>query len=371
MRQRDVAIVELFAAGAAEWNAKRPRPTSGLKISAVEILAYTPGEQSISLMDPLGARSVWRECEDWGLRGFDLEGTVWSGAHVDCDLSESNWAGAKLHQCDLYSADICRAQFGDARNVSFSGWRTAVDANFEVARFKFCALDSCRLEGAALAGWRVQLCSFFRCDFKGARGLDGVAFSGPCSFDSDTIASLLSEDGGQDFLVRAGFDLSALGEMRRLLSRPRGLHSVFMSYCSANREVAIKLDDLLTRAGVRCWRDEHEILPGDDLLEKIGSGVDQADKVLLLCSKPSLDSWWVEREVEKALEKERLTRESVLVPVDLDGAVWKWQSGKGSVIRSRNIADLRDWGGDAEHPEIARLLAALLFVPAGHEGQGA
>jgi hypothetical protein len=44
---------------------------------------------------------------------------------------------------------------------------------------------------------------------------------------------------------------------------------------------------------IRCWLDEHQLLPGDDLHEGIDRGIRLWDKVLLCASKASLANWWV------------------------------------------------------------------------------
>ncbi len=48
------------------------------------------------------------------------------------------------------------------------------------------------------------------------------------------------------------------------------------------------------------------MLPGDDIYDSVDRGIRLWDKVLLCCSGASLTSWWVEKEISAALEKERL-----------------------------------------------------------------
>ncbi|HEY4592685.1 MAG TPA: hypothetical protein VIJ61_09780, partial [Thermoanaerobaculia bacterium] len=73
-------------------------------------------------------------------------------------------------------------------------------------------------------------------------------------------------------------------------------------------------------------------------------------KVLLCCSKASLESWWVDKEIEKALAKEQeiwtTSGKKILsiIPLNLDGFVLGgWVSGKASLIRSRSAADFINW----------------------------
>jgi hypothetical protein len=46
-------------------------------------------------------------------------------------------------------------------------------------------------------------------------------------------------------------------------------------------------------------------LPGQKVHDEIDRGIRLWDKVLLCCSKASLSSWWVDKEVGHAFEKER------------------------------------------------------------------
>ena len=51
-------------------------------------------------------------------------------------------------------------------------------------------------------------------------------------------------------------------------------------------------------------------------------GIQDHDKFLLICSASSLRSWWVDNELEEALAKERMSKETVLVPIDSDGEIF-------------------------------------------------
>jgi len=113
------------------------------------------------------------------------------------------------------------------------------------------------------------------------------------------------------------------------------------------------LYDQLQGRGIRCWLDRHQILPGDDLHDQIDLGIRSWDKVLLCCSKASLkESIWVDREIDKALQKEELLWKErgkkvlVLIPLNLDGYLFQWQDGKASILKSRLAADFTGWEHD-------------------------
>ncbi len=102
--------------------------------------------------------------------------------------------------------------------------------------------------------------------------------------------------------------------------------------------------------GVRCWLDEHQLLPGDNISSEVDRGIRLWDKMLLCCSGNSLKSWWVDNEIGTAFEKEqqlmkdRGAKVQVLVPLNLDGYMFsdEWKSGYQAQVRRRLAADFTD-----------------------------
>ena len=140
---------------------------------------------------------------------------------------------------------------------------------------------------------------------------------------------------------------------------------------------ARRLHDTLQGRGVRCWLDEHILLPGDKIYTEVDRGIRLWDKVLLCCSKDSLTSWWVDNEIKIAFDKEqRLWRERgkevlALIPLNLDDYLFsgKWQSGLATEVKARMAADFGGWERDNQKfdAQFGRLLKALRTESGGRE----
>lgn len=73
---------------------------------------------------------------------------------------------------------------------------------------------------------------------------------------------------------------------------------VFISHSSANKEFVDKLTRDLNENGIDTWYDKTEIMPGDNLMEKLQEGLDEATHYIFVLSPEALESKWVEYEVE-------------------------------------------------------------------------
>ncbi len=75
---------------------------------------------------------------------------------------------------------------------------------------------------------------------------------------------------------------------------------VFVSYASRNRERVVQLAGDLESAGVTIWRDQTEILGGENYGPKIVHGIKNCKVLLLVCTDASMRSRNVKQEIQLA-----------------------------------------------------------------------
>jgi hypothetical protein len=190
-----------------------------------------------------------------------------------------------------------------------------------------------------------------------------VQHAGPSSIGIDTLYRSCGNIP-EVFLRGAGVPDAMITYARALVEHPFEFYSCFISYNHTDKSFARRLHDQLQGRGIRCWLDEHQMRPGDDIYEEIDRGIRFWDKVLLCCSKASLMSWWVDNGINKAFEKERrLMKERgakvlALIPLNLDGFLFKWTSGKAEEVKSRLAADFTGW--KRSHTKFARAFEGVI-----------
>ncbi|MDY7092004.1 MAG: CHAT domain-containing protein [Acidobacteriota bacterium] len=96
---------------------------------------------------------------------------------------------------------------------------------------------------------------------------------------------------------------------------------VFISHSSKDKPQVEELARALAERGFEPWFDQWEIAGGDDLVGRINDGLERADAGIVVFSRHTRDSRWVEAEVNY-LTYARIQEDKVLVPVMLDPEAW-------------------------------------------------
>jgi uncharacterized protein YjbI with pentapeptide repeats len=302
-----------------------------------------------------------------------------SNMGINPQLAGANLRGLQLNKADLRDADLSMADMSDAMMLEADlSNAKLIEASFTRTNLFRANLCNSDLTGAVFAKTHLDKADFAnavfdstilaKLDLSNVDGLDRTIHNAPSEIGFDTI---LRSKGSipESFLLNCGVPENFITCMKSLTMDPIDYYSCFISYSHQDKSFAIRLHDQLQARGIRCWLDEHQMLPGDDIYEQVNRGIKLFDKVLLCCSEHSLTSWWVDNELatafskEQKLIKERGKRVLSLIPINLDGYMFsdEWKSGKRQQLTERLAADFTGWETDNDkfEEQFERVVKAL------------
>ena len=271
--------------------------------------------------------------------------------------------GADLREANFDGANLSRARFNNA-NLTLANLK---DADLSEADLSKANLNDADLSRATFAKAHFFETFFGNVNLSLVKGLDRCDQSGPSTIDHRTLAK--SGPLPMKFLYGCGLadwqieeakilnpDLSP-NEITDIMYRvvelrsanPIQTHNLFISYSHADGTFVDALEPKLEASGILYWRDRHDMTAGrmDRVVEH---GMRQNPVVLLVLSKVSTKSDWVQHEVTLAAKLRHELGRDTLCPVALDVS-WKtcdWPGPIRTQIESFNILDFSEW----QKPEI-------------------
>lgn len=96
------------------------------------------------------------------------------------------------------------------------------------------------------------------------------------------------------------------------------MSSIFLSHNSKDKPFVRKLANSLRREGFYVWVDEAEIKLGDSLIAKIREGIDRVEYVGVVLSSNSINSEWVSKEIDIAMNQEIENKKIKVLPIMLE-----------------------------------------------------
>lgn len=309
----------------------------------------------------------------------NLEASLLDGA----SLEEAVVAGASLRKAQISRTDFFGVngssadfQHASARHTGFINAKLT-KAHFEAADLSDANFRGADLQGASFRRAHLSGVNFHRANLRDAdfseatigntifsfsnversKNLETVRHSGPSVIDVDTLLTV--QNWSEQFLRGVGLPeiFMSFRESMAAAKQPIQFYSCFISHSSKDAEFCGRLHADLQNHGVRCWFSPEELKIGDRFRSRIEESIRVYDKLLLVLSAHSIESRWVEDEVEAALEREG-NKTTVLFPVRLDEAVMEArQAWAAAVRRSRHIGDFVRW---KEHDEYSAAFKRLL-----------
>jgi uncharacterized protein YjbI with pentapeptide repeats len=296
------------------------------------------------------------------LNEADLSEAYLSGAHLGgADLSQAHLGGVDLSTANLSLANLSGANLrgADLRGTDLSKARLP-QADLSQARLISANLSEADLSQANLSGVIVDGTTFGNVDLSTVTGLDTVEHWGPSYLDIHTIYRSRGKIP-ESFLRGAGLPDTFITYVASFTDEAIQYYSCFISYSGQDEAFAHRLHADLQQKGVRCWFAPEDMKIGDKIRSTIDQSIRIHDKLLIILSENSLNSEWVESEVEKAFEEERKRKQTVLFPVRLDEVVMETnQPWAAEIRRTRHIGDFSRWKDhDAYQAAFERLLRDL------------
>ncbi|HLO15018.1 MAG TPA: toll/interleukin-1 receptor domain-containing protein [Anaerolineales bacterium] len=292
------------------------------------------------------------------LSAANLSSTFLSNAHIrEADLRNTNLYGANLQGANLFCSNF---QYADLRRAKL------VAANLERADFSFANLMGAELENADMKNTCLAYTIFGDTNLSYAKNLNLCQHRSKSIIDQLTL--MKSGHLPEVFLRGCGLTEGFIKLIPTLFSSQE-YYSCYISYSHKDKAFAHRIYNRLQTHGIRCWLDEKQLVPGDQILDQLSRGIGLWDKVLLCCSEHSCNSLWVDREITMALDKEGQLFSKygrpvmVLIPLNLDNYLFgnKWKSGKRDLIRSRLAANFagQKVGSAKFNTELQKVIKAL------------
>jgi uncharacterized protein YjbI with pentapeptide repeats len=317
------------------------------------------------------------ECD---INGSDLRGAYLRRAKlIRTDFSQASLSKATLREADLSKADLSEVDLSEAdlfaamlsgvglnrADLTYVNLSAAdlSEADLTGAILQRACFNETNLSRAKFGQAKIGLTAFLNLSLATSLGLEKVRHFGPSTIGLDTLqisqgnipeiflkgcglsdweienAKLYNPALMNDEIAKIQYRVFELRATQALQISP-----LFISYSHADSQFVDKLGGCLDEKGIRYWRDIHDMKAGR-IEKQIDRAIRQNPTVLLILSKNSLSSDWVEHEARSARALEKDLGRDVLCPVALDDS-WKdshWPERIMEQIMEYNILDFSAW----------------------------
>lgn len=282
------------------------------------------------------------------LPGRDFGGAILRNVQfINCDLTGSSFVEADLSGANFRAANLRGVDFTNA-NLSRVNFYTATLAG---AFFIGSNLFSTNFREAKM-GQTV----FANVDMETCAGLDAVEHWSRSSVGVECLYRL-GNNRPSKFLEGVGFPavfrdyLPSLIEAGDIVQ----FHSCFISYSHNDEGFAHKLWASMRKERIRVWYAPEEMQGGKKLFDQIDRAIQLHDKLLIVLSRASIASDWVQTEIRRARQQEKKNGERKLFPIRVcdmkllqDWECFDADTGRdiAQEIREYFIPDFSEWTKD-------------------------
>jgi hypothetical protein len=300
-------------------------------------------EHVAKLKEGREAWNAWRDRASPNDRP-DLSGLHLSGTFLDGhDLTGVDFSDSELHAISFRVAWFGGASFERAR-ISSSMFRDTVmpQCCFRKSEIRSTIFYRCLLPRSDFTDSLFEENTFADALLNDVRGLESINHAKKSSIGIETFF----RSGGlpEPFLRGAGVPEEFIQYASSLVGKAIEYYSCFLSYSSQDDEFARRLYNDLQGRKVRTWFAPEDLKIGDRFRARIDESIRIHDKLVIILSANSVNSDWVETEVESAIEREQKEGKDVLFPIAIDEEGFTSnQPWAADIRRKRHIGDFRKW----------------------------
>lgn len=340
-----------------EWNDLRAQVNSEswLDLRNEDLAKLDLQGANLSFADLSSANFRASKLSEADLSYSDLKGATLTLAKLsETKFIESNCDEANFTQADLTSSvfadTTCREtlfQYADLSDAYFGGC-DCTDAVFDHSDLQVSIFSNTKLVRASLFECRLSETVLTAVDLSEAHGLDKIQHEGFCAVDFRTLR--LSNTLPRTFLRGVGFPDQFIDLVPSFVSNSGQFNSCFISFSSKDSKFANKLHNDLQSRGIRCWFAPRDLPAGAKTWDAIDKEITLRDKLIVILSRNSVVSDWVEDEVNKAFAEERRRNSPVLVPIRIDQMIFQTNKPWAQKVKDqRNIADFCRWRDNSNY----------------------
>jgi hypothetical protein len=354
-------LPEKLQQGVATWNQwRRENPDIQPDLKEIHLIGLSLNGMDFHSVDLAGAN----------LMAAHLQGATLAGARLTrARLEGTNLAGADLFKAALTRVDLAKATLTGA---NLTGVRL-INANLTSADLTSANLTEADLRGANLYGALLNHANlenallggtiFANVNLGSTYGLSSCKHDGPSALDYVTLSKSLGIP--QTFLLGTGLPQAFVDFLPSLMERPFEFYSCFISYTTKDEDFARRLYTDLQELGIRSWFAPQELRVGERIQDQLDAAIRAHDKLILVLSRESMKSQWIQYEVEKALNIERETQRTVLFPLKLDDLIFQISEPWVEALKQRLILDFSSWRNEQLYiSSLSRLAKALTLTAA-------
>ena len=296
------------------------------------------------------------------LEGADLRRANLSGQTYSIQIYEGRTFEEQTSAWRIFKERTSpgRTYVGQRRNRADLIWASLWGVNLCEADLSGSVLQGVKLDWADFTKARFWLSILSDSDLSNVKGLESAIHLGPSTIGIDTIYKSKGNIP-EAFLRGAGVPEDFITYVKSLVGKAIDFYSCFISYSTKDDEFAQRLNADLRAKNVRSWKFDESAKWGEPVWGEIDTAIRHYDKLVVICSRNSLQSVPVIREIERALQKEDREHRNVLFPIRIDDYLFdEWDHPRKPDVVSKVIGDFRGWENHATYAKaFPRFLDAL------------